>query len=167
MSAQPSTTCPNCGLQDNVCECPVCDTCGETGDPNCCPGPEQLTQPARLSEDNPVPLLSWPNSNTIWRSVMKHLEMEAHAQAGEFPSRDEPDDPLLTMAESQRLAPELARAVINTVTEYDLPQRLLEQLDQETTFCTDQVVEAIPENQLQALIAAVGKLQQGSQTQPA
>ena len=115
------------------------------------------SRPNRIPEDRlpPYPgssrslLQDWPTSETVMTAIMQSLELE---EAPEGQRQEHNDQPPVGPAEALLNAPGLHREIVEYIqNHYDLPQRLLEDLDQETQFCAQEVLKRLPPQELQQL----------------
>ena len=98
------------------------------------------------------PLLEWPSSETLLRTILQKLERDAWEQIMPDANCDPGDGPILKEYDALKAAPGLNDAVLEFVRErYDMPEFLLNMLDQETQECADMIVEELPEETLTAL----------------
>ena len=98
------------------------------------------------------PLLEWPSSETLRHTILQKLERDAWEQIIPDAKWDPGDGPILKEYDALKAAPGLNEAVLEFVRErYDMPEFLLNMLDQETQECADMIVEELPEETLTAL----------------
>ena len=98
------------------------------------------------------PLLEWPSSETLLRTILQKLERDAWEEIMPDANWDPGDGPILKEYDALKAAPGLNNAILEFVRErYDMPEFLLNMLDQETQECADMIVEELPEETLTAL----------------
>ena len=103
---------------------------------------------------NRQPLLGWPSSESIMQAVLKRLEKEVQEQADGEPWSPG-DDPALPEYDAITAAPDLPRRVLELVRDrYDMPDALLQALDEEVRECAHLVMQEMPEEELEELRAA-------------
>ena len=107
-------------------------------------------------------MFDWPNSHTIWKRIMMNIE-------GEALEEDQDNEvPTLSPNQSYIAAPHLYQAISQAIQHYDLPDYLLEILEQEAIECADKIYEDLDPNERKQLLQATGAaLRQRSQEGPA
>ena len=99
--------------------------------------------PDQTNPDRPEPMIDWPNSESIREEV---LSMIANNN-----SSTEPNGCWLDQQQTEQLAPGITREILEEIAQYNLPDHLLQQLDDEQRYIAAQVLEALPDDQQQRL----------------
>ena len=113
----------------------------------------------RLSELPPhpgsrQPLLGWPSSESIMDQVLQQVERQMWKRVHEEDWRPG-NDPALPEYDALAAVPNLHRRVLDIVRDrYDMPDDLLQQLDEEVRHCADMVMGEMTEEELAELQAA-------------
>ena len=115
------------------------------------PATEALRQFPVHGELN-LPLLPWPHSTTIWKKIISRVEEEQAELLGlDYPFIE---DPNLSVNQSYAAAPTLYQEIRKAMLEYNLPQHLLERMEEEAEDCAQSVYDKIPPAELQNLAEA-------------
>ena len=96
-----------------------------------------------------TPLLDWPNSQSVYTEVLRAVQGKADQEEGWW------DSPPVTREQARKLAPSLEQKLLELTRHYDLPQGLLEQLNQEQTELAREIALAIPEEERARLAQAM------------
>ena len=102
------------------------------------------------------PLLEWPSSETLRRTILQKFERDAWEEIMPDDDWDPRDEPIIEEYDALKAAPGLNDAVLEFVRErYDMPEFLLNMLDQETQECAEMIVGELPEETHTALRQAI------------
>ena len=124
----------------------------------------QDTRPATLATPlnpsppaEPVPMLTWPNSESLWFEIMQLAHDAAEQQLGLEPREKRWEDPLFPQTESFTIAPGMNEAILTTIQYYDLPDLLLSILDREIRINAQFATEEMPDGEFDLLVQATIK----------
>ena len=102
------------------------------------------------------PLLEWPSSETLRRTILQKFERDAWDEIMPDDDWDPRDEPILEEYDALKAAPGLNDAVLEFMRErYDMPEFLLNMLDQETQECAGMIAAELPEETHTALRQAI------------
>ena len=107
---------------------------------NQCPKPRQRS----------IPLLPWPDQNSVWEAAMRQIEGRACEQLGL--EQDLEDPPLIILNQAVDILPDLKQPIQDHMTAFHLNDTLLQELDSHQTACGESLVKGLPPEQLALLI---------------
>ena len=121
---------------------------------------DTTTNPAQ-PEIEAVPLLDWPNSNSILEEILERLwEMIGHDDCYWL---DKQSEPPISQQEAFLAAPALKEIIANLMKNYRPPNSLLDRLEDEEGNIAEEAVQNLPAEQAaklgQTLNQAVSRLQ--------
>lgn len=122
--------------------------------------PEAATTNPTQPETEAIPLLDWPNSNSIWEETLERL----WAKMGHDDCYwlDKQSEPPISQQEAFLAAPELKEIIADLMKNYRIPNSLLYRLEDEARNIAEDAVEQLPAEQAaelgQALDQAVSRL---------
>ena len=105
----------------------------------------------------PVPMLTWPNSESLWFEIMQLAHDAAEQQLGLEPREKRWEDPLFPQTDSFTIAPGMNEAILTTLRYYDLPDLLLPILDEEIRINAQFATEEMPDGEFDLLVQATIK----------
>lgn len=112
-------------------------------------------------ETEAIPLLDWPNSNSIWEATLERLwEEMGHDECYWLHKQSEPP---ISQQETFLAAPDLKEIIADLIKNYRLPNSLLNRLEDEARNIAEDAVQQLPKEQTaklgQTLNQAVSRLQ--------
>lgn len=112
-------------------------------------------------ETEPIPLLDWPNSNSIWEVTLERLWEEMGHDECEWLHKQ--SEPPISQQETFLAAPDLKEIIADLIKNYRLPNSLLSRLEDEARNIAEDAVQQLPKEQTaklgQTLNQAVSRLQ--------
>ena len=102
------------------------------------------------------PLLEWPSSETLRQTILQRLEQDAREEIIPDADWNPGNEPILKEYDALKAAPGLNDAVLEFMRErYNMPESLLNMLDEEAQECARMIVGELPEETLTALQQAI------------
>ena len=109
-------------------------------------GPNECPQPRQRS----IPLLPWPNQDTVWEAAIREIEGQACEQMGL--QQDLEDPPLISIAQAARIAPSLHQHIQDVMDNLHLSDSFMQELDSHQTTSGEQLVRQLPQDEFNLLL---------------